>query len=224
MLNSIPRVLTDPELSAINEHLQSARWISGKHSAGKHAVQGKSNEEMDQSCDSWSQINRIVANRLYQHPQFQRLSLPVKLSAAFVSRYRRGMAYGPHIDDPVMGAGNSLYRADIAITVFLSDPDSYTGGELSINTPYGATTVKLDAGSAITYPAASLHEVLAVENGERIACVMWAQSMVRDAQQREILADLDDARQALRQATPQAQITATLDRSYSNLVRMWAEV
>ncbi len=223
MLARISNVVSAEELQQVYELIDVAGWKHGRHSAGSHAAHGKSNEEMDQSCDSWIKINNIVANRLYHHPEFQRRCLPTRLSAAFVSRYRTGMAYAPHIDDPVMGTGNALYRADIAITVFLTDPETYSGGELNITTQFGNTPVKLNAGSAVAYPASSLHEVTQITSGVRIAAILWAQSMVRDPHKREILADLDDARQALHTATPNAQVTTTVDRSYSNLIRLWAE-
>ena len=162
--------------------------------------------------------------KLYQHPQFQSAALPHRVSAAFVAKYSEGMSYKAHVDDPVMGAADGRYRSDIAVTVFLSDSESYDGGELLIHTSYGPVSVKPPAGCAIVYPASSRHEVSQVTRGQRLACVLWAQSLVRDAHQREILTDLDDARRALKLSTPNAQVTGIVDQAYLNLVRMWSEV
>ncbi len=134
------------------------------------------------------------------------------------------MHYGPHIDDPVMGPLQGRYRADVAVTVFLSAPSEYTGGELAINTQFGDQQVKLAAGSAVAYPASSLHQVLPVSSGERVVCALWVQSLVRDPAQREVLYELDQARNALKIATPAASVTTAVDRSYMNLLRMWSEV
>jgi len=153
---------------------------------------------MDQNSESWQQINRLVVQKLYQHPEFQSVALPNRVSAAFVSKYTEGMTYKSHVDDPVMGNASGRYRSDIAVTVFLSDRQSYDGGELVIHTRYGPVAVKLPAGCA--------------------------QSLVRDAHQREILIDLDDARRALKISTPDAEVTGLVDQAYLNLVRMWAEV
>lgn len=224
MLTEINNVLSGEELQTLHQLIATANWQPGTHSAGLSAAAQKTNEEMNQDTDNWKQINQLVLQRLYQHPDFQSAVLPHRLSAAFVSRYTEGMGYKAHIDDPVMGQSSGRYRSDVAVTVFLSDSTSYDGGELLIHTRFGPTSVKLPAGSAVAYPASSLHEVTTVTRGQRLACVLWAQSLVRDPQQREILADLDDARRALKLTTPKAEVTSKVDHAYLNLVRMWSEV
>ncbi len=224
LLIQIHNLLSKAELDKIVSLLDGADWNSGHHSAGATAATQKANEEMDQSGENWQQINQLVVQKVYQHPQFQSAALPHRVSAAFVSRYTEGMRYKSHVDDPVMGSANGRYRSDIAVTVFLSDLQSYDGGELVIHTRFGPVTVKLPAGSAVVYPASSQHEVSEVTRGQRLACVLWAQSLVRDAHQREILTDLDDARRALKLSTPNAEVTGLVDQAYLNLVRMWSEV
>jgi len=224
LLTKINNVLTSEELTKVRELADKAAWQSGEHSAGMSAATQKSNLEMDQNTEQWKQINQLVVGRLYQHLDFQSAVLPHRVSAAFVSRYKQGMAYKLHTDDPIMGSAQNRYRSDVAVTVFLSDEKSYDGGELIIHTQFGAVPTKLPAGSAVAYPASSLHEVAEITHGERLACVLWAQSMVRDPNQREILYDLDSARQALKLTTPEADVTARVDQAYLNLVRMWSEV
>ncbi len=123
---------------------------------------------------------------------------------------------------PCHGEGNR-YRSDVAITIFLNDPHSYDGGELVVRTAFGEQAVKLAAGNALAYPASSLHRVREVSRGERLVAVAWAQSLVRDAARRELLYELDVARQALIRVTPKAEVTENIDRVYANLLRMWAE-
>lgn len=224
MLIKINNVLSADELAQLHPLIAAGDWLPGVRSAGESAAAQKSNREMNQDSEAWRQINQLVVQRLYHHPEFQSAVLPHRVSAAFVSRYTQGMSYRPHVDDPVMGQASGRYRSDVAVTVFLSDQATYGGGELVVHTRFGPVAVKLPAGSAVAYPASSLHEVTPVTSGERIACVLWAQSLVRDAHQREILADLDDARRALKLSTPKAQVTARVDQAYMNLVRMWSEV
>lgn len=224
MLNEIPSLLPDADQVKIQALLGDAVWQSGTDSAGAQAGQVKHNEEMDQSCASWAAINQMVVPQLYAHPLFQSMALPSKVSAAFISRCLSGMHYGQHIDNPIMGTQNARYRSDIAVTVFLSDPETYDGGELCIQSQFGPVSVKLAAGSAVVYPASSLHEVTPVTRGERIVCALWAQSLVRDSKQRELLHELDEARQALIQTTPKALVTKKVDQVYANLLRMWADV
>lgn len=224
MLITIENLLTAEQLTVVHNAVKSASWVAGRQSAGEHAQHRKSNEEMDQTCSSWAAINQTVVSQLYAHADFQSSVLPSKVSAAFVSRCTPGMHYGIHVDDPVMGTSGGRYRCDVAATVFLNESDAYAGGELTIHSRFGPVTVKGSAGSAVVYPASSRHEVTPVTQGERLVCVLWAQSLVRDAAQREILADLDASRRALRQSAPNAQVTETVDHAYMNLVRMWAEV
>lgn len=223
MLNDIQGVLSPSELDQIRDWLGQATWSSGAYSAGAEASQLKHNEEMNQQGEPWESINKLVVGNLYANSEFQSLALPLKVSAAFVSRCKPGMRYGQHIDNPIMGSAHSRYRSDIAVTVFLSEPDDYEGGELKIESRFGSVSVKLNAGSAVVYPASSLHEVSTVERGERLVCVLWVQSMVRDAEQRHLLHDLNEAHLALLQTTPKAQVTKRIGHAYTNLLRMWAD-
>lgn len=224
MISTIPNLLDSNALSKIDTWLEQASWKTGQSTAGKQAARQKSNAEMDQNCPQWSDINQIVVSTLYQHPVFQQSALPHKVSAAFVARYTVGDAYGKHIDDPIMGQANARYRSDLACTVFLDDPSNYQGGELVVHDLTGAQSIKLDRGSAVIYPASSLHEITAVTSGVRTVCVLWAQSLVRDPHKREILAELGQARSALNRELPDAQVTQSIDLTYANLVRLWAEV
>src|SRR3546814_10302386 len=84
------------------------------------------------------------------------------------------MGYGPNIDNALMGEAPQR-RIDLAFTLFLSDPESYEGGELEIDEPAGTRSFKLPAGAAILYPANSLHRVAAVASGRRDVAVGWLQ-------------------------------------------------
>lgn len=222
MILEIPKVLSHEQLDGIAKILAGATFVDGKLSAGSRAGGVKNNQELDAKHASTGELNEIVMGNLFRHPVFQSAVLPSRLSAAFFARYTQGMAYGDHIDDPIMGVANR-YRSDVAITVFLTDPDSYEGGELEVRTPFGKQSVRLAAGNAFVYPASSVHRVCEVSRGERLVAVAWAQSLVRDAAKRELLYDLDVARQSLIRVTPKAEVTEKVDTVYANLLRMWAE-
>ncbi|HFD15072.1 MAG TPA: Fe2+-dependent dioxygenase, partial [Rhodospirillales bacterium] len=151
-------------------------------------------------------------------------ALPHRVAVPFYARYRPGMAYGEHVDDPVMGPPGGRYRSDVSITVFLNAPEEYDGGELVIETTYGPRAVKLPAGHAVLYPSSSRHRVAEVTRGERLVAVTWVQSLVRDPARREVLFELDRARRALIEADPAAEPARRVQAAYANLVRMWAEV
>ncbi len=134
------------------------------------------------------------------------------------------MTYGDHVDDPIMGSGGGRFRTDVSMTVFLNEPNAYEGGELTVRTPFGDKKVKLAAGDAVVYPSASVHEVAPVTSGIRQVALTWIQSYVRDAAKRELLYELDQAREKLLDDDSEAQEAKYVDRSYANLLRMWAEV
>lgn len=222
MMLEISEVLADEQLERVAKLLAGAKFVDGKLSAGSRAGAVKRNQELDPENADADALNELVIGNLFRHPVFQSAVLPSRVSAAFFVRYAPGMAYGDHIDDPVMGDGNR-YRSDVAITIFLNDPCSYDGGELEVRTAFGEQAVKLAAGNALVYPASSLHRVREVSRGQRLVAVAWAQSLVRDPARRELLYELDVARQGLMRVTPKAEVTEKIDRVYANLVRMWAE-
>ena len=132
------------------------------------------------------------------------------------------MAYGFHVDDPVMGVMGQQYRTDVSTTLFLNEPVEYEGGELLIQTAFGEQRVKLNAGDAVVYPSSRLHRVTEVTQGERFAAVIWAQSIIKNAEQRELLHELSTARDSLLNTQPDNEQTRHVSNVYSNLVRMWS--
>jgi PKHD-type hydroxylase len=223
MLIKIPGILDASKLSNIRKILDNAKFVDGKLSAGKHAKKIKNNEEMDQESQQAQYLDQLVVGGLAENKTFRNAALPHKVSQPFFARYSKGMAYGDHIDDPVMGAAGERYRADISVTVFLNEPDDYQGGELVINTSFGQQKIKLPAGYVIMYPSSRLHQVTEITKGERRVAVLWLQSMVRDPGKREILYNLNLARESLMQSQPDAPETAQVDHGYVNLVRLWSE-
>jgi len=224
MLITIPHILDDAALERVRVVLEDITFIDGRNSAGGDARRVKENEEADASDERVGALNRLVLLPLYRHPLFQAAALPRRLSGAFFARYRPHMRYGPHVDDPVMGPESGRYRSDLSVTVFLSPPETYDGGELVIETEYGEQRIKLGAGDAVVYPSSSLHAVAPVTRGERLVAVAWAESMVREPERRRLLFDLQQVEDQLRAAGPDDDVTRRTGRIRANLMRMWAEV
>lgn len=213
----IGNMLSAADLDSLRAALDGAHFVEGRETAGfaartvKHNLQAASEPALDAP-------RALVRERILANEVFGLAVRPKALSLMF-SRYDPGMRYGAHIDDAIMHG----MRADAAFTLFLSDPQSYDGGELVLDTAAGEDTIKLPAGALVAYPATSLHRVAEVTRGTRLAAIGWARSFVRDAAQRELLFDLDTARRKL---FAQQGATAEFDllaKSLANLMRMWAE-
>lgn len=212
-------VLDSDTLASVRAMLAATEFKDGARTAGWSARTVKRNLQAPHEA-----AEQHVTQALEQHPLFRSAVLASRRSPVMFSRYLPGMSYGKHIDNALMGNTNTL-RADLAVTVFLSDPASYDGGELVLDTHSGTQAYKLDAGQALVYPATTLHRVSEVTRGERLAAILWVQSFIRDAAQREILFDLDTVRrklwdQAGETATPESDLLA---KTHANLLRAWAE-
>jgi len=204
--------------------LTGAPFVDGKLSAGQVAKRVKHNQEVDRRARELEQLNNLVMGKLVQHPVYRSGALPLRVAAPYYARYTPGMRYGDHVDDPVMGADGTLYRSDVSITVFISDPAEYDGGELVINTPFGEQQVKLPAGDAVMYPSSTLHRVAEVARGERLVAVTWLQSLVRDPARRELLHELNSVRERMLANTPETEDAKLINKTYVNLVRMWGDL
>ena len=223
MLIQIPELLNEAQLAKVRELLGAAESVDGRATAGRAAARVKRNEELSLASEKLQLLNRVIMSSIGHNAMFRSAVLPNRVADFICARYQPGMRYGEHVDDPLMGSQGPKFRSDVSMTLFLNSPEAYDGGELVIRTPFGEQQVKLAAGSAVVYPSASVHRVAEVSRGERLVALTWMQSFVRDAARRELLFELDQAREHLLQSAPDADHTKYVDRSYVNLVRMWAD-
>ena len=221
MIVTLQNVLNAEELGRVREALAGAEWRSGADTAGWHAKGVKSNEQAHGA--GVDAVRRQVAEAVSRHSRFRAAAQPKLLSAIMFSRYRPGMEYGVHVDDPLMSAPRGQMRTDLAATIFLSEPETYAGGGLAIPGA-GESGVRLKPGDAVLYPATSLHRVVPVTEGERLAAIFWVQSLVRDENARETLFDLDRARRLIFQRDGKSPAFDLVAKAHANLLRRWAEV
>ncbi|MBQ4855291.1 Fe2+-dependent dioxygenase [Rhodanobacter sp. B2A1Ga4] len=224
MIICAPNVLTAEELGTIRSELQGAPFVDGASTAGWSAREVKKNLQIDINTESQARLREIVRSAFLRNTMLQAAILPSAMTQVLFNRYDVGMQYGRHVDAPVMGGLGSAVRTDVAITVFLSDPASYTGGDLVVESNGVEYGFKLDAGSAIAYPANSLHHVTPVTQGARYAAIIWVQSQVRDTGKRELLWDLDNAKRQIFGREGKSATFDTISKSHANLLRMWADV
>lgn len=220
----VPDVLTAQELATIRGLLSSTPYVDGASSAGWSAREVKHNQQADLNSAGYAQMAQIVGDAFQRNGLLQTALMPSAVTHALLNRYGVGMQYGPHVDAAVMGGVGNAVRTDIAITLFLSAPTEYDGGELTIYTGGMGAEFKLDAGAAIAYPANTLHHVKPVTRGARNAAILWVQSQVRDPARRELLWDLFNAKQQIHSREGKSATFDAVSKSHANLVRMWADV
>ena len=210
-------VLTPEELNWVASQLLNGEFVDGKITAGVGASSVKDNLQLKADSPLVQQLNKVVIQALWRAQPFQMATRPKIIRPAIFSKYEPGMKYGTHIDNALMAGENYMMRTDLSVTVFLSPASSYTGRELVIESPHGEQAVKLDSGALVVYPSTSLHSVEMVTQGVRLAAVTWVQSPSRDAHQREILLDLDTARQSIFEKHGNTPEFDSLCKSFTNL-------
>ena len=224
MLLEIPAVLTREELAHINGRLAALQFVDGAATAGDQAIAAKRNLELPPTPE-WQELSQIVAGALMRCSSFVQATLPRRLMNPMFNRYDVGMEYGSHTDVSIMDIGHPTMatRTDVSMTVFLSDPDTYDGGELIIASPAGENRVKPAAGGGAICPSGNLHRVEKVTRGSRLTAVSWAQSNVRCPERRSILFELDGATEMARSSGRGGDEVDILLSLYHKLLRLWSD-
>ncbi|MDO4705788.1 Fe2+-dependent dioxygenase [Allofranklinella schreckenbergeri] len=224
MMLHIPGVLGPERLQAIQAHLQQADWEDGLATVGALGATVKRNRQLPRQSPLAQALAHEIAQTVRSNPQFVSFALPLHILPPLFNRYEGGENYGLHVDGSIRQLPDgSAMRTDVSSTLFLSDPDSYEGGELVVVDTYGTHEVKLPAGDMIVYPATSLHQVLPVTRGARLASFFWTQSLIRDDMRRGMLYELDQTIQRLLTQLGSTEDTVALTNHYHNLLRQWAQ-
>lgn len=225
MMLHIPNVLTAEQVAHCREVFARAAWVDGRVTAGHQSAQAKKNLQLPEDGPAARELGDLVLRALERSPLFISAVLPQRVFPPLFNRYDAGMTFGSHVDNAIRQIPGTpvRLRTDVSCTLFLSDPESYDGGELVVEDTYGSHTVKLPAGDLIVYPSTSLHHVTPVTRGSRLASFFWVQSMIREASQRALLFDLDTAIQQLNTEVPKSPSLIMLTGVYHNLLRQWSE-
>lgn len=228
----VEQLLSESDVAIYLENLAKASWDNGTQTAMGMAASVKNNHQANPEDDIVRQLANDVLARIGSTAKFVSSALPHKIFPPCFNRYSESEHYGFHVDAAIMRmpsingiSNNEVLRSDVSMTLFLSNPDEYEGGELIIKTEFGEQTVKLPAGYAVMYPSSSLHRVTPVTKGTRIAAITWLQSMVSDVTTRQSLYNLDQTIQALiAEGNTSREHLDNLHHVYHNLVRQHAQV
>jgi len=227
MLTVIENLLDGAEVADLRVRLNVAAWQDGAETAGTRSVAVKQNLQLGVTDSLARELGNVILARLGRNPLFVSASLAEKIFPPVFNLYQDGGHYGCHVDSALMRVPQAdiTIRSDISGTLFLTDPADYEGGELVIESEYGAQEVKLAAGDMVLYPSNSLHQVNPVTKGQRICAITWIQSAVPDNAARTMLFDMDQSIQSL--SRQHGKTDADVDRLihvYHNLLRRWAQV
>lgn len=220
----IPNLLSKELIEQIEALMVNANYVDGRATASLKAKEVKQNLQIDHTDqNTLPQLQSMVLHSMYTNPLFQQFVFPKTTYPPVFSKYDEAMTYGWHTDGPIMGQQMPL-RTDLAMTLFLSEPDTYEGGELEIQSPTGLVQYKLSKGDAIFYPTTQIHRVAPVTKGTRYVCVSWIQSIIREPQNREVLSTLNSVHQNLITEDIHDANAEQILQVYSNLMRKWSEI
>ena len=219
MLLKIRNLLAPPEIERLTALSREIRFVEGR--ASNPANQTKDNLQADTSDPKHTEASQLVSTAFARSREFMDFAMPKRVAPPLVSRYAPGMKYGAHADAALIPLDRSRLRSDISCTVFLNDPATYEGGELSIVIGNQALAFKGAPGEAIVYPSTTLHEVIPVRSGERLVAITFIESYIADPHQRLQVYELNEIA-ALEGTTMRWENRVRLDVVRQNLMRMWS--
>ena len=225
MLLHVPAALNQSQVMECRRALAQADWVDGRRTATGPLADIKRNREISGTNPVAWKLGEMIFGALLSNVTLVTRALPIRFTPALFSCYEGGETYGTHVDGGIMQmpAPQVPLRADLAATLFISSPEDYDGGELTIEDMFGAQTVKLPAGDMIVYPASSLHRVQPVTRGKRLVSFFWFQSAIRSDEARMLLTLLNAGIERFLQVAPNDKGVMHLLGVYNNLLRMWSE-
>lgn len=225
MILTIPGLLSAAQITDFRQALGSVEWVDGKATAGYLSSRAKNNEQVPEEHPVGRRLGNVILEVLDQNQAFISAALPMRVLPPLFNRYTVGRSYGGHIDGAVRPIAGTPFRVrtDLSATLFLADPAEYDGGELVIGEGEDEKRVKLPAGDLVLYSGGTVHRVMPVTRGVRVAAFFWIQSMVRDETRRSILFDFDNALQCLGRTGADHDACVRLAGVYHNLLRQWAD-
>lgn len=231
-ISEIKNILDAETISKVFNIIREAKFVDGRISGGTE--QSKYNQELYPESETYVDVLRVIELAVRENHEFNLTAFPRYMTRPIISRYGFGMFYKGHVDKPVMNfmdnkfgrmpLGNNYVRSDLSMTLFLSDPASYDGGELSFEAPFSSVKVKLNAGSAVVYPTGSRHQVLPVTRGIRYAAIFWIQTLFPVEAHRQAVFNAHQLSRLIQNLATDSKVHELAEENFFNLARMLAEV
>src|ERR1700742_798644 len=150
MLICIPDVLSKAEVAEFRRLMDAEEWEDGRSTAGAQSAEVKQNEQIPPDSETARKLGERVIKALTANPLFISAAVPLRIFPPLFNRYRPGQYFGEHVDNCVRGdyLTGMRIRTDLSVTLFLSEPDEYDGGELVVDGDH-ARRIKLPAGHLV---------------------------------------------------------------------------
>ena len=231
-ITKIDNILTQEKVARIQKVIETCKFVDGRISGGNKRT--KKNLEMEPETEQYIEMVSLVESAVRENIEFNITAFPRYMTRPIFSRYDVGMYYSSHVDSPVMGfmskdlglrpIGNNYVRSDLSMTLFLNDPDSYDGGELTFEGSVETIKVKSKSGSAILYPTGCRHSVAQVTRGVRHAAIFWIQTMFPVEAHRQIVYDARRLMNMIEELAPDSELFHFAQAHFYNLARILAQV
>jgi PKHD-type hydroxylase len=170
----IIKILSDDQIKEINKLLctcsRESDWVDGNNT-----FEGDKGTKLNTELNNGfvlKKIRELVTKTTNECRELADFTFPKEISGCIISKTEKGGYYNTHTDCADNG--------DFSSTLFLSDKDSYEGGELCLWINGKEEKIKLNPGYAIVYPTGIPHRVNKVTSGTRYAFIFWLKSIFKD--------------------------------------------
>ena len=219
MFIEVPDLLNPAQVQRLRDIAAKAKFVDGRISNPNNKA--KNNLQLDHTDTSYQESAQIMGEALVQNEAVQEFTFMLRIAPPLMCRYKPEMSYGVHSDNAFVNVGQGMLRSDISCTIFIADPETYEGGELTIHLGNRSVGIKGAAGSAVLYPSTTLHEVKPVSSGERLVAITFIESQIMDEKKRYLLYQLNEVA-ALEGYNISWDNRVMLQHISASLHRMWS--
>ena len=219
MFLEIKGLLNQAEVARLVALSRELKFVDGRIS--NPANETKTNFQADLGDPKYQESSQIVVSAMTRSREFNDFAFPKRVAPPLMLRYDTAQKYGVHADAAHMQTPGGSLRSDVSCTVFISDPATYQGGELTIYLGVRPIVIKGAAGDCILYPSTTLHEVQPVRSGVRLVSITFIESLVADETKRSLLYELNEVA-ALEGLNMKWENRVRFEAARNNLLRRWS--
>jgi PKHD-type hydroxylase len=220
MFLEIPDLLTPSEVERLRALSIVLKFVDGRVSNPHSTI--KNNLQLDYSEPGYKESAQMMHQALLRSEEMRNFAFPKMVAPPLLTKYQPGMNYGAHSDAAFLPIGTRPLRSDMSCTIFLNEPETYDGGELSVKLGTREIDFKLKPGAAIVYPSTTIHQVKPVTRGERLCGITFMESMIVDQTCRELLWQLNEVK-ALESEKMDWENRTRLSYVSESLYRLWGD-